>query len=156
MVGKNDKWEWIKKTFPKVKEVIGDLLPDKGVIGIVKNIISNDTSKSKQERDEALKHLVSLEELYLKDVQQARDSETKRDTSKNSSWLSKNIHEILALMVVGGFMMLMWGVVFVVLFKFSVISLPELKLLLEIFGIKEIVSLILGYMYGRSRPQTQS
>ena len=74
--------------------------------------------------------------LEAEDVQNARDNETARDISENASFLSKNIHEIIALMVVGT-----W--VFTWFFK-TEISQSDLV---------GVVTLILGYLYGRTKPQ---
>jgi hypothetical protein len=77
-----------------------------------------------------------LFKLQAQDVQNARDNETARDISENASFLSKNIHEIIALLVVGT-----W--VFTWFFK-TEISQSDLV---------GVVTLILGYLYGRTKPQ---
>lgn len=73
----------------------------------------------------------------LKDVQNARSNETVRDTSEFSGWLSKNIHELIALVVIGAWI-ITW-------FVKSVLPPTE---------ITGAVMLILGYLYGRTKPQT--
>ncbi len=60
---------------PMALNIVGDLLPDNGVMGVVKNLITNsdlsDDEKQdllKQQKDFELKEL----DLYLKDIQDAR------------------------------------------------------------------------------------
>jgi len=126
---------FLKDKAPKVLDVVGDLLPNNGTLGIVKNIISSG-SGSQEEKDKMLAELADLEKEYLKDVQNARDNETARDNNPNSSFLSKNIHEMIAIGVVLG-----W------------ISSWYFKPFIEYGEITGVVTLILGYLYGRTKPQ---
>lgn len=75
-------------------------------------------------------------DLEFKDVQNARDNETARDISQYSSFLSKNIHEIIALTVIGSWI-ITWF----------------LETRVEDGIIASAVMLILGYLYGRTKPQ---
>jgi len=126
---------FLKDKAPKVLDVVGDLLPNNGTLGIVKNIISSG-SGSQEEKDKMLAELADLEKEYLKDVQNARDNETARDNNPNSSFLTKNIHEMIAIGVVLG-----W------------ISSWYFKPFIEYGEITGVVTLILGYLYGRTKPQ---
>jgi len=92
------------------------------------------TSKDISEAQKSL--ALELFKLDIEDVKNARDNETQRDISEHSSWLSKNIHELIALVVVG-FWIITW-------FKATVIDENT---------IIQAVLLILGYLYGRSQPQ---
>lgn len=121
----------ILKCIPEAAKLIGDILPDKGVLGIAKNLISN--SDLTQELKSSLYQDIDRE--LLKDVQNARNNETTRDISEHSSWLSKNIHEMIALSVVGGWLVTWY-------FR------PQI----EYGEITGVVTLILGYLYGRSMP----
>lgn len=73
----------------------------------------------------------------LKDVQNARDNETMRDISENSSWLSKNIHEIIALVISGAWVLSWW-----------------LPAIVTTADVKDVVLIIMGYLFGRSKPQS--
>ena len=126
---------FLKDKAPKVLDVVGDLLPNNGTLGIVKNIISSG-SGSQEDKDKMLAELADLEKEYLKDVQNARDNETARDNNPNSSFLTKNIHEMIAIGVVLG-----W------------ISSWYFKPFIEYGEITGVVTLILGYLYGRTKPQ---
>lgn len=94
----------------------------------------------KAERDYILEQKrlgIKETELYLSDAQSARSHETSRDNNQNSSWLSKNIHEIIALL---------FTIPFVVSWFFINIELPAIA--------SQAIMLILGYLYGRSKPQS--
>lgn len=80
---------------------------------------------------------IKEQEIYLTDAQNARDNETARDTNENSSWLSKNIHEIIATAVFGA-----WIASLFIATK----GAPS--------EIREIVMLVGGYLFGRTKPQT--
>ena len=135
---------------PSTAGIIGDILPDKGLLGIVKNIIS-DTDISEEDREALTALHADLEKEYLKDAQNARDNETEIDTDPNSSMLSKNIHEIIALIFVCGWFLLLWFAIH--LFINASITINQLVLILAATGLKDMVLLILGYLYGRTKPQ---
>jgi len=58
---------FLSKNVPQVLNVVGDVLPDKGVLGIVKNIISNDDTIPPDVKEEAYRLL----ELDYKDIESA-------------------------------------------------------------------------------------
>ena len=69
---------------PKVLAAIGDVLPDQGGLGVVKNIISSDTKIKAIDKEEAMR-LIELDMQELKEV-----SSRWRADMKSDSWLSKN------------------------------------------------------------------
>lgn len=138
------------KAIPNAAGFIGNLLPDQGVFGVAKRLIDVSTLTD-SEKVELETERVQAELPYLKDVQNARDNETKRDVSENSSVLSKNIHEIIAMLfVIGWFVTLGWTIN---LFVKGIITVNQLALILAATGLKDMVLLILGYLYGRTKPQ---
>lgn len=144
-----------KKLFaaiPDAVNLIGDALPDNGVFGIAKNLIKM-SPLSNEKKAELEAQLLEAHELYIQDTQDARANETARDNSENSSWLSKNIHEMIAIMVVVPWVGLLIYSFVMVLSNPEAINLDNIKMLFSIFGITNVVSLILGYLYGRSTPQ---
>ena len=64
--------------------VIGDILPDKGALGMVKNLIDKDEDLPPQDKEIALK-LLEQDMTELQEVTKRWDSDMKSD-----SWLSKN------------------------------------------------------------------
>ena len=72
--------------------MVGDVLPDKGLLGIVKNLVSNDSTQDDETRLEALKMLQEYELIELQEVTKRWDNDMKSD-----SWLSKNVRPITLL-----------------------------------------------------------
>ena len=69
---------------PKVLNAIGDVLPDQGTLGIVKNLITSDNSIEPQDKEMAMK-LLEQDLAEMQNVSQRWNSDMKSD-----SWLSKN------------------------------------------------------------------
>ena len=69
---------------PKVLEAIGNVLPDQGTLGVVKNIISSDIKIKAVDKEEAMR-LIELDMQELKEI-----SSRWRADMKSDSWLSKN------------------------------------------------------------------
>ena len=69
---------------PQVLNAIGSVLPDKGTLGIVKNIITSDNSIEPQDKEMAMK-LLEQDIAEMQNVSNRWNSDMKSD-----SWLSKN------------------------------------------------------------------
>ena len=67
-----------------IVNTIGDVLPDKGVFGIIKNLIDKDPDLPPQDKETALK-LLEMDIIEMENVSKRWDSDMKSD-----SWLSKN------------------------------------------------------------------
>tara|TARA_R100000654_G_scaffold74640_1_gene109540 strand:- start:1043 stop:1498 length:456 start_codon:yes stop_codon:yes gene_type:complete len=88
--------KWLNDKTPKVFDVVADLLPEKGVLGIVKNLIDQDPDITHDERME-LERLIQSERT-------AQDQEiSKRWQSDNdsNSWLAKHTRPVIVLSLVG-------------------------------------------------------
>lgn len=70
----------------KIVDVVGDMLPDSGVLGIVKNLIEKEDPKilPPEDKEKALK-LLELDQIELQEISKRWASDMKSD-----SWLSKN------------------------------------------------------------------
>jgi len=69
---------------PKVLNAVGDILPDQGTLGIVKNLITSDTKIKAVDKEQALK-------LIEQDLQELKEVSSRwRADMKSDSWLSKN------------------------------------------------------------------
>lgn len=89
MVGKKKFKEtkigaFLKNKAPKILDGIGDILPDNGAFGIVKNLISSDSNISAEDKETALK-LLEQDVAEMNNVSARWNSDMKSD-----SWLSKN------------------------------------------------------------------
>ncbi len=63
---------------------LGDVIPDKGLLGVLKNLISKDDSLSIQDKETALK-MLEMDSIEMQEVSKRWSSDMKSD-----SWLSKN------------------------------------------------------------------
>ena len=87
--------QWLRTTAPKVLDVVGDALPDSGMLGVVKNLVDVDPDVTHEQRME-LENLIVSERI-------AMESElTKRWQSDNTSdsWLAKHTRPIIVLSLV--------------------------------------------------------
>ena len=74
---------FLKSKAPKILNAVGDILPDKGGLGIVKNLISSDKSIKAVDKETALK-LLEQEIAEMDNISRRWESDMKSD-----SWLSK-------------------------------------------------------------------
>tara|TARA_B100000497_G_C7437428_1_gene272521 strand:+ start:87 stop:548 length:462 start_codon:yes stop_codon:yes gene_type:complete len=75
---------FLKNKAPKILNAVGDILPDNGTYGIVKNLITSDKSIKAADKDMALK-------LLEQDIAEMNNiSERWASDMKSDSWLSKN------------------------------------------------------------------
>ena len=69
---------------PGILGTVGDILPDSGVLGVVKNLISKEESLPAEDKEKAIK-LLEIDMIEMQEVSKRWDSDMKSD-----SWLSKN------------------------------------------------------------------
>jgi hypothetical protein len=69
---------------PKILNALGDVLPDQGTLGLVKNLISSDNKIKAIDKEQAMK-LIEQDIAEMKEV-----SSRWRSDMKSDSWLSKN------------------------------------------------------------------
>jgi hypothetical protein len=75
---------FLKNKAPKILNAVGDILPDNGAYGIVKNLITNDKSIKAADKEMAMK-------LLEQDIAEMNNiSERWASDMKSDSWLSKN------------------------------------------------------------------
>lgn len=83
--------KFLKEKAPDILDKVADILPDKGVIGIVKNIIDKDDKMSEADKQEAME-LIKMEFEQEKEVTSRWHADMTSD-----SWLSKNSRPIVLL-----------------------------------------------------------
>lgn len=76
--------QFLSKAAPGILGTVGNVLPDNGVFGIVKNIISKDETLPPEDKEKAMK-LLEMDITEMQEVSKRWDSDMKSD-----SWLSKN------------------------------------------------------------------
>ena len=76
--------EFLKNKAPGILNVVGDVLPNNGAFGIIKNLITKDLSLSSKDKDTAMK-IIDQDIAEMKEVSKRWAADMKSD-----SWLSKN------------------------------------------------------------------
>ena len=75
---------FLKEKAPTILNTVGEFLPDQGGIGIVKNLISGDSTINAKDKETALK-LLDQDIAEMNNISNRWNSDMKSD-----SWLSKN------------------------------------------------------------------
>jgi hypothetical protein len=76
--------KFLSKAAPGILGTVGNVLPDNGVLGVVKNLISKDETMPVEDKEKAMK-LLEMDIVEMQEVSKRWDSDMKSD-----SWLSKN------------------------------------------------------------------
>jgi|TARA_A100001391_G_scaffold149198_1_gene106712 hypothetical protein len=76
--------KFLSNVAPNIVGGVGDVLPNSGVLGIVKNLISKDETITVEDKEKALK-LLEQDMVEMQEVSKRWSSDMKSD-----SWLSKN------------------------------------------------------------------
>jgi hypothetical protein len=122
----------------KIPGIVGDVLPDKGVLGIVKNLIDTDESMDDQQKAELKKELYKLE---VADRDSARNREAEIKKSGGQDWMMF----ITGMVGLLAFVFTIYAVVYVP-------SVTDNDLFVHLMGMIEgvVVSNIFAYYYGTS------
>ena len=133
--------QWLKDKAPKVLDVVGDLLPDQGALGIVKNLIDTDPDLTPEDIAQANAMIKEMYELEVADRKSARNREVE-------------------IKKVGGqdIMMVITGLVGLAAFIFMIYAVvyengvTENDLFVHLMGMIEgvVISNIFAYYYGTS------
>jgi len=75
---------FLTKVAPSILGIAGDILPDAGVLGIVKNLIQKDDTLPPEDKEKALM-LLEQDMVEMEEISKRWESDMKSD-----SWLSKN------------------------------------------------------------------
>ena len=128
----------------KVGKLLGQaksLLPEKGVLGVLKNLIDTDEELTPEEKSEAHKALIEAYEAEVADRDSARNREVETAKAGRTDWL----FIITGLVGLGSFGVIIWAILY--------LDIPETnkELFYHLIGIVEGVSLsIFGYYFGTS------
>ena len=135
----------VKQYAPQVLSMVGNVLPDKGGLGVVKNLIQKDESisvKNKIELLDAYELEMKQFELEVQDRESARKREVELAKSGGVDWL------MYATGLVGllSFVSMVVAVIFIP-------SVQENKLFVHLMGIIEgvVISNLFAYYFGTSK-----
>jgi uncharacterized protein YqhQ len=122
----------------KLPNLAGDILPDKGVLGIVKNLIDSDDSMDEAQKDAMYKELYELE---IADRDSARKREVEVKKAGGQDWMMF----ITGIVGLASFVFTIYAVVYVP-------SVIENDLFVHLMGMIEgvVISNIFAYYYGTS------
>jgi len=122
----------------KLPGVVTDVLPDKGVLGIVKNLIDGDDSMTAEQKAELKKELYQLE-VADRDSARKRESEIKK--AGGQDWMMF----ITGIVGLASFIFMIYAVVYIP-------SVTQNDLFVHLMGVIEgvVVSNIFAYYYGTS------
>jgi len=131
--------KWLKEKAPKVLNIVGDLLPDQGYLGVVKNLISSDPDVSPEQEAEFEQMAFELEAADRASARN-REIEIAKATGK-TDW-----------------MMILTGVVGLFSFLFTIYAVVyienvrENELFIHLMGMIEgvVIGNIFAYYYGAS------
>lgn len=76
---------FITKNFPKIAGTIGDALPDSGVLGIVKNLVSKDDVVPQEVKNKALEMIHQFEIEEAKEITKRWESDMASDNKLSKS-----------------------------------------------------------------------
>lgn len=130
---------FLKKKAPMILDKVGDVLPDSGLLGIVKNLIDDSTELSPADKSIANQHLKDMYELEVKDRDSARNREI--EVAKTGKFdILFNITGFIGLLV-------FCFLVYVIVYR----EIPDRnkEIFIHLIGICEgIVLSIFGYYFG--------
>jgi len=132
---------FLGNTAPHILEIAGDLLPNAGVLGIVKNLIEKDDKIKPEDRMEALAQTKEMYELEIKDRDSARNREieVKKTGNKDIMMTFTGIVGLLSFMFI----------IYAVVYEEGVL---HNDLFVHLMGMVEgvVISNIFAYYYGSS------
>ena len=123
----------------KIPSFVGDILPEKGVLGVVKNLIDNEPELTSQDKTQLHNELIELYKLEIAD----RDSARKREVEKAKTGGFDFMFNLTGVIGLGAFAFIIYAIVF--------LNIPESnkEVWIHLIGICEgIVLSIFGYFFG--------
>jgi hypothetical protein len=133
--------KFLGKTAPHILNIAGDLLPDAGVLGIVKNLVEKDEKISPEDKKEALAQTKEMYELEVKDRESARNREVevKKAGGKDTMMMLTGIVGLASFLFI----------IYAVVYEEGVL---HNELFVHLMGMVEgvVISNIFAYYYGTS------
>jgi uncharacterized membrane protein len=137
--------KWLKDKAPQIAEVVGDVLPNEGVLGIIKNLIQ----KEKMSAEELKEFQRLTNEIYLETARlEQKDKESAR--IREVEYIKQTGHADWMMIFVGLTIMITFlGLMILIVFK--PIPTDNEHIVVNAIGILEgLVLSVAGYYYGSS------
>ena len=130
---------WLKSKAPDILRVVGDVVPDAGVLGIISRLIDDDPNLAPADKEQGHNHLKELYALEVSDRDSARKREVEISKTRNFD-LMFNLTGMIGL---GSFAFIIYAIVYLT------IPEPNKEVWIHLIGITEgIVLSIFGYFFG--------
>jgi hypothetical protein len=133
--------KFLKEKAPSILNTVGDVLPNNGVLGIVKNLISTSEELSPEDKKIALDHVKEMYALEVQDRESARNREIEITKSHKFDFL----FYLTGVIGLGVFCFIVYAIVY--------LTIPEAnkEIWIHLIGISEgVVLSIFGYYFGSS------
>jgi len=133
--------KFLAEKAPDVLDVAGSLLPDAGLLGVVKNLIDKDSNLTPEDKEQIHQQLVELYKLEVQDRDSARQREVEITKAGGNDWMM-NITGII-------------GLVCFVFIVYAVVYIPQVlenELFIHLMGMVEgvVIGNIFAFYYGTS------
>ena len=89
--------KFLAEKAPQILDVAGSLLPDAGLLGVVKNLIDKDPNLSQEDKQQIHQQLVELYKLEVEDRDSARKREVEITKAGGNDWMM-NLTGVVGLM----------------------------------------------------------
>lgn len=133
--------KFLNKAAPTILDIAGDLLPDAGVLGIIKNLIDKDSDMSPEDKVQAQSYMKEMYELEVADRDSARNREieVKKTGSQDIMMVATGLTGLFSFAFV----------IYAVVYEPSVL---DNDLFVHLMGMIEgvVISNIFAYYYGTS------
>lgn len=135
-------------------EAVGDAIDKTVTSDEERKALENEIRKANLQHEATMATLGLQEnQVYLADTASARDNQTRVQTSKHSGWLSKNVHPVLALLIILLTFWMFWYIVFSGDNNGSILAQrPEMKdIIIYILGaLTTVATQVVSYFFGSS------
>ena len=91
--------QWLKSKAPHILETVGDLLPDRGALGVLKRMVDKDDTIPQQARQELL-DLIEVQEAIEREITARWASD-----AASTSWLARNVRPLIVLVLVAALLL---------------------------------------------------
>lgn len=123
----------------KLPGIVGSILPNRGLLGILKNVIDKDDSITPEQKKEMHEELMEIYELEVRDRESARNREVEKSKTGQFDFMF-NLTGLVGLL---SFAFIIYAIVYVQIPK------DNKEVWIHLIGICEgIVISIFGYFYG--------
>jgi hypothetical protein len=133
--------KFLAEKAPQILAVVGDVLPEQGTLGIVKNLISKDPNLTSEDKEQLHQQLVEFYKLEVEDRDSARKREVEITKAGGNDWMM-NVTGVI-------------GLTCFVFIVYSVVYIPTVldnELFIHLMGMVEgvVIGNIFAFYYGTS------